>query len=85
MLLTTIMLAAGALGMMGGGIGAGLVAVGVGLGIGQIGSSAAEASARQPEATNDIRTTAIILSALIEGVGLLGAVICLLLALGIGG
>ena len=59
-------------------LGAGLVAIGVGLGIGRIGVGAVESIARQPEATGDIRTTAIILSALIEGVALFGAVICFL-------
>ena len=66
------------LGQLAAGIGAGLVAIGVGLGIGRIGVGAVESIARQPEATGDIRTTAIILSALIEGVALFGAVICFL-------
>ena len=65
-------------GPIGAGIGAGLVVLGTGLGIGQIGSGAAEAIARQPEASGDIRTTAIIIAALIEGVALFGAVICFL-------
>ena len=38
-------------------------------------------TARQPEATSDIRTTMIIAAALIEGVALFGEVICVLLAL----
>ena len=78
MLLSAILLAIESIGPLGAGIGAGLVAIGVGLGIGNIGSSAAEASARQPEAAGDIRTTAIILAVLIEGVCLFGAVICFL-------
>ena len=53
--------------VLGLGIGMGLVAVGGGLGIGRIGAAAAEGTARQPEATGNIRTTAIILAALIEG------------------
>jgi len=65
-------------GPLGAGIGAGLVAIGAGLGIGQIGGRAAEAIARQPESGNDIRGTAIILAAFIEGVALFGAVICFL-------
>ena len=48
---------------------------------GNIAASAAEGTARQPEATSDIRTTMIIAAALIEGVALFGEVICVLLAL----
>jgi F-type H+-transporting ATPase subunit c len=65
-------------GAMGAGIGAGLVVLGTGVGIGRIGGSAAEAIARQPEASGDIRTTALIIAALVEGVALFGAVICFL-------
>lgn len=65
-------------GPLGACIGAGLVAIGAGLGIGQIGGRAAESIARQPEYVNDIRGTAIILAAFIEGVALFGAVICFL-------
>jgi len=39
-----------------------------------------DGTARQPEATNAIRTTMIIAAALIEGVALIGAVACLLLS-----
>lgn len=65
-------------------IGAGLVVMGVGIGIGRIGGSAAEGIARQPEASGKIQTAMIISAALIEGVGLFGAVIALI-ALGSGG
>ena len=41
--------------------------IGAGIGIGRIGSSAVEGIARQPEATGNIQTSAIILAALIEG------------------
>ena len=64
---------------IGAGVGAGLVTLGAGLGIGQLAASAAEATGRQPEAAGDIRTTALIMSALIEGVALFCAVICFLL------
>lgn len=60
------------------GIGAGLVAIGGGIGIGLIGSSAMEGSARQPEASGDIRTSMIIAAALIEGIAFFGLVICFL-------
>jgi len=66
------------IGPLGAGLGAGLVALGAGLGIGKIGGAAAEGIARQPESANDIRTTAIIIAVLIEGVALFGAVICFL-------
>ncbi len=62
------------------GIGAGLVVIGAGAGIGKLASSAMDGTARQPSAAGAIRTTAIILSALIEGVALFGEVICILLA-----
>lgn len=63
---------------IGAGIGAGLVAIGTGLGIGRLAGPAMEGTARQPEATNDIRTTMIIAAALIEGVALFGLIISLL-------
>ena len=61
------------------GLGAGLVTMGAAMGIGKITAAAAEATGRQPEAANDIRTTALIMSALIEGVALFCAVTCFLL------
>jgi F-type H+-transporting ATPase subunit c len=63
------------------GIGAGLVTLGAAFGIGKIGGNAMEGTARQPEASNDIRTSMIISAALIEGIALFGGVICILLAL----
>lgn len=69
-----------ALAYLGAGIGAGLVTFGAGFGIGKIGSAAMEGTARQPEAFNVIRITMIIAAAMIEGVALFGAVICVLLA-----
>lgn len=66
------------LGTLGAVIGAGLAAIGAGLGIGKIGASAMEAIGRQPEATGNIRTTMIIIAALIEGVALFAVVICFL-------
>jgi len=59
-------------------VGAGLVTIGAGLGIGWIGSSAMNGIARQPEATSKIQVNMLIAAALIEGVALFGAVICLL-------
>ena len=65
---------------LGAGLGAGLVTIGAALGIGKITAAAAEATGRQPEAAGDIRTTALIMSALIEGVALFCAVTCFLLS-----
>ena len=53
-------------------------ALGAGIGIGKIGGSAMEAIARQPEASNDIRTNMIIIAALVEGVALFAVVVCFL-------
>ncbi len=50
-------------------VGAGLIVIGAGMGIGRIGSSAMDAIARQPEATNKIQTAMLIAAALIEGIG----------------
>ena len=54
-------------------------ALGAGIGIGRLAASALEGTARQPEATGDIRTTMIIAAALIEGVAIIGEVIAILL------
>ncbi|MFN3822060.1 MAG: ATP synthase F0 subunit C [bacterium] len=63
------------------GLGAGLVTFGAAYGIGRIAASAMEGIARQPEASAKIQTAMIISAALIEGIALLSAVICLLLNL----
>lgn len=57
-------------------LGASIAVIGAALGIGKIGSSAMEAIARQPEAAGDVRSTAIIVAALIEGVALFAVVVC---------
>jgi ATP synthase F0 subunit c len=49
--------------------------IGAGIGIGQIGGSAVEGMARQPEAAGKIQTAALILAALVEGAALFGVVI----------
>lgn len=81
MLLSTILLqaAAGAgFGKIGATLGAGLAVIGAGLGLGRIGASAMEAIARQPEASGDVRTSMIIIAALVEGVALFAIVVCFL-------
>ncbi|MFC4263284.1 ATP synthase F0 subunit C [Ferruginibacter yonginensis] len=65
----------------GGAIGAGLSAIGAGIGIGQIGKSAVESIARQPEASNDIRANMILTAAFVEGVALFAVIAGLLAVL----
>lgn len=84
MLLSTIILQAAAnavLGKVGAAIGAGIVALAAGIGIGKIGKAAMESIARQPEAAGNIRTSMIIIGALVEGVCLFGVIVCLLAVL----
>ena len=64
---------------LGAAIGAGLSVLGAGIGIGKIGGNAMEAIARQPEATNDIRSNMIVVAGLIEGVALFAVVVCVLI------
>lgn len=80
MLLSILLQAAAGLtiGKLGAALGAGLAAIGAGIGIGKIGGSAMEAIARQPESVNDIRTSMIIIAALVEGVALFAVVVCFL-------
>ncbi|MCP4726072.1 MAG: ATP synthase F0 subunit C [bacterium] len=70
-----------ALGYLSAGIGAGIVALGAGLGIGKIAAAACEGIARQPEASGEIRLSMLITAAMIEVIGLIGAVTCILMAL----
>lgn len=72
------------LGLLGAGIGAGIIAIGAGIGIGLIGKGATESIARQPEASGDIRGAMILTAAFIEGVALIGAIVCLVIAFGLG-
>ncbi len=81
MLTALLALLAEGLGTMGATIGAGLATIGAGLGIGNIGKSAMEAIARQPEATGDIRSNMIIAAALVEGVAFFAIVVCLLVVI----
>jgi F-type H+-transporting ATPase subunit c len=70
---------AGAWGMMGSAIGAGLAVIGAGLGIGRLGGQAMDGMARQPERAGQIQTAALILAALIEGVALFAIVVAFLI------
>ena len=60
------------------GLGLGLAVFGAAFGIGKLAASAVEGIARQPEAAGNIRGTAIVLAALIEGFTFL-AVIALMI------
>ena len=59
-------------------IGAGLAVLGVGLGLGRIGASAAESIARQPQVSGKIQTNMLLAAVLVEGVGIIALVICIL-------
>ncbi len=67
--------------LLGAGIGIGLAIVGAGLGLGTIGGRAAEAIARQPEASTDIRGIAILIAVLLEGATIIALVFALLFKL----
>ena len=72
------MILAEALANLGAALGAGIAAIAAGIGIGRIGGSAMEAIARQPEATDNIRTNMIVAAALIEGVAFVALIACFL-------
>ena len=59
-------------------LGAAIAAIGAGIGIGMIGKGAVESIGRQPSAANEIRTSMVIMGALIEGVALFAIVVCFL-------
>ncbi len=69
-----------ALAYLAAGLGAGFTVFGAAFGIGKLASSAMDATGRQPEAAGAIRTSMIISAALIEGIALFAAVICIILA-----
>ena len=72
--MSIMLTASGSIGSAGGAVGAGIAALGAGVGIGQVGKGALESIARQPEATNDIRSNMILAAALVEGVALFGVI-----------
>ena len=78
MLLSILLQATMATGIMkfGAALGASLAVIGAGLGIGKIGQSAMEGIARQPEASGKIMTNMIIVAALVEGVALFAVAAC---------
>ena len=74
-MLSMILNAVEPLAAFGAAFGAGIAAIAAGIGIGKIGSSAMEAIARQPEAAGDIRSSMIVIAALIEGVALFAVIV----------
>ena len=80
MLLTILLqaVASEAIGKVGIALGAAVAALAAGYGIGKICSSATESIARQPEAGGDIRSSMIIVAAMIEGAALFAIIVCLL-------
>lgn len=69
------------LAQLGAALAASIVTIGSALGISRIGSSALEATARQPEIAGNAQTSMIISAALVEGVSFFALVVCLLIAL----
>lgn len=69
------------LAQLGAALAAGIATIGAAMGIGNIGRSAMEAIARQPEVAGNVQTNMIISAALIEGVSFFALVVCLLIAL----
>ena len=83
MLSTILLQAAAGMGVakMGATIGAAvavITGIGAGIGIGLIGKGAVEAIGRQPSAAGEIRTSMLIMGALVEGVALFAIVVCFL-------
>jgi F-type H+-transporting ATPase subunit c len=64
---------------LGAGMSIGLAAIGASIGIGLLAAKAMEGIARQPEATNNIRTSMIIAIAFVEAIALYALVISLIL------
>lgn len=60
------------------GLGLGLAIIGGGRGIGNVGSSAVESMARQPEASKDISGGMVLTAAMIEGATLFAVVVLLI-------
>ncbi len=73
--------AGNAMGYLGAGIGAGLVAIGAGLGLGRLAAAAGEGVARQPSAAASITGAVQLPMFLLEGTAIIGLVVCLLIVL----
>ena len=71
----SMILAAAPLASLAAALGASIAAIAAGFGIGKIGYSAMEEIARQPEEAGDIRSSMIVIAALIEGVALFAVIV----------
>ncbi|MCF0189947.1 MAG: ATP synthase F0 subunit C [Marinilabiliaceae bacterium] len=60
------------------GVGIGLIVIGLGLGIGNIGKSALDAMARQPEMASKIQSAMLIAAGMVEGAGLFAIIMAFL-------
>jgi len=80
MSLLTILLDA-SLAQAGAVIGAGLAAVGAGIGIGNIGGSALQSIARQPEMKGDVVANMFVAAALVEGAALAAVALAFIVGL----
>lgn len=59
-------------------VGLGLIVIGLGLGIGNIGKSALDAMARQPEMAGKIQAAMLIAAGMVEGAGLFAIVVAMM-------
>ena len=59
-------------------VGLGLIVIGIGIGIGNVGKSALDAMARQPEMANKIQSAMLIATGMVEGAGLFAIVIAMI-------
>jgi len=59
-------------------VGLGLIVIGIGIGIGNIGRSALDAMARQPEMASKIQAAMLIAAGMVEGAGLFAIVIAMI-------
>ncbi|MCQ2201826.1 MAG: ATP synthase F0 subunit C [Bacteroidales bacterium] len=62
------------------GVGIGLIVIGLGIGIGNIGKSALDAMARQPEMAGKIQSAMLIAAGMVEGAGLFAIIMAYLTA-----
>ncbi len=79
MTLLAILLEIVGIAKLGAALGASISVCAAAFGIAQIGKSAVESIARQPEAAGDIRSSMVVSAALIEGVAFFAIVVCLLI------
>ncbi len=59
-------------------VGLGLIVIGIGLGIGNVGRSALDAMARQPEMAGKIQSAMLIAAGMVEGAGLFAIVVAMM-------